>query len=170
MNKNFYLPIALISVIWGCTPYITKDSKTTQPPSEFEQKAKLADKNEQQKKVDMTILDTLNTGKEVILTEADFNPPSEINTGNGGTKNVKSESGIRYRIQVFASSQSERLKIDKKKIEKQLGLPVTIAYEAPYYKLYAGEFSSRSEADSVLAEVRKIGYRDAWITQIRTKK
>ncbi len=170
MNKNFYLPIALISIFWGCTPYVTKDSKTTQLSADYEQKTESVDKNEQQKKIEMTILDTLNTESEVVLTETDFNPPPEINTGNGGTKNVKSESGVRYRIQVFASSQSERLKTEKKKLEKQLGISVTIAYEAPYYKLYAGEFSSRSEADPVLAEVRKIGYKDAWVAQIRTKK
>ena len=70
---------------------------------------------------------------------------------------------MKYRIQLFASSQIEALREQKKVAEEKTNLPVFIAYEAPYYKLFAGDFIQKADAEGNLKKLKKIGYNDAWI-------
>ena len=44
-------------------------------------------------------------------------------------------------------------------------LPVTVVFEPPYYKLLAGDFAQRSEAENCCAQLKKIRYNDAWIVR-----
>jgi hypothetical protein len=110
-----------------------------------------------------TFLDTLNRGKEVALTEKDFNPIIPETTAVSQDKSGESEVPNGFRVQCFASSQIERVRAEQKNIESKVRFPVYIIFAAPYYKLLVGNFVKRSDADAVAAKMKELGYADAWV-------
>jgi hypothetical protein len=130
-----------------------------------------------------TFLDTLNQGKEIALAPDDLpklevTPPITIvaapaqsnqggaDGGSGGDGGGAAET--RFRIQILAASQADMVRREKLNAEKKLNLPVFMVSEQSQFKLYAGDFATRAEAEKMLPEVKKKGYGDAWI--ITTKK
>ena len=149
------------------------------------------------KRVPLTFLDTLNKGKEISITPADFPgqrgvdipgqpaDSSEISADASSTMQVSApgaektmtdsrrESGIvpsRYKIQVVAATQQEMVKKEKLNCSGKINVPMTISFDAPYYKLFAGDFAQKSEAESLLAQIKNLGYNDAWIVRVAEKK
>jgi hypothetical protein len=157
----------VIIYISGCTPYVSKpqvDAKHEPSKDYVYVEAPLSEK----KSNNQTFLDTLNLGKEVSVVEN--NPKLLIKSGNIHSENVQSETANLYRIQIMASSRIESLREQKKMIEKKIKVPLNIVFEAPFYKLYAGHYSQRSDADAALIQIRKLGYPDAWIVSPRILK
>ncbi|MBN1308399.1 MAG: SPOR domain-containing protein [Chitinispirillaceae bacterium] len=112
-----------------------------------------------------TFLDTVNRGNELLLTDADFGR-SGRNSVSDGTSG-ESITATRYRIQVLASTRIEAARVQKKELEKKIAEQVVIGYEAPYYKLFAGSFLKRQEAQALLMKLKKIGFIDAWIVSAK---
>lgn len=121
----------------------------------------VADEGFSPSKVAYTFLDTINSGNELLLTDADFGKSDQKDVSDGSSG--KSITETRYRIQVFASNRIETAREQKKELEKKITEQVVIGYEAPYYKLYAGSFLKRQEAQAVLIKLKKLGLIDAWI-------
>jgi hypothetical protein len=159
------LQFVVLSFAIGCTPYIAPYPEAQLPASRPEPVP--IEVLQPQKKSNLTFIDTLNKGKEIVLSENDFTPPPIAKTGNSVTTTVQSESVAHFRIQVFASSQPDKLKEDKKKLEKQTTVPIAIVFEAPHYKLYAGNFLKRNDADTLLVKIKKLGYQDAWVVSTK---
>jgi len=170
MNVRVITILSVTSIVIGCTPYVGKKPEQTITPAETKTEtvtpitpAPAAVSSEKQT---LTLIDTLNKGKEYALAESDFTPPI-TKSGKTTVSTVQSETAIRYRIQIMAASQPERLKEDKKKLEKQISTVIAIVQEAAYYKLYAGEFNQKSDADTLLLKIKKLGYTDAWIATVK---
>ncbi len=164
MNKKFLISVFCLVSAWGCTPYVAYQTEAPQQTSEQGPKAvsyQVERSSEQQKEISLTIIDTLNKGKEVCLTENDLHSVPALKGGNSSSGTIQFEKTSHYRVQVVAYSQVDRLKEDKKRIAKQLVVPLSIIYDAPNYRLYAGEFKNRDDADSTLSKVKKLGFRDA---------
>jgi hypothetical protein len=160
------LMILLITLI-GCSPLMTKvkqDSVNTDSRA-GEKKAVQETLSYESKGLRLTNLDTLNRGKEISLLRSDFQSISPSSTTLQPAQS--SDVSFRFRIQVFASSQIDVLRQEKKTLESKIDIPVFIAFESPYYKLYAGDFTIRSEAENYLPRMKKMGYNDSWI--VRTK-
>jgi hypothetical protein len=134
------------------------------------------------KKAPLTYLDTLNQGKEIAITAADFNQqaaPQPAVTKNAPTPpdtaaaaNAKAplqhDPGVvesRFRIQVLASTHQDQVRQKMAALAAKINVPVSISFETPYYKLFAGEFTQRGDAENCLAQVKKLGYNDAWISR-----
>ena len=169
MNRKNILYIVFLSFALSCTPYVAPHPEALQSTPKVEPTQEIPAPLPQ-KKINLTILDTLNKGKEIFLNENDFHQASVTKTGNSSSETLQSESGNRFRIQVFASNQAERLKEERKRIEKQINISLSINYEAPYYKLYAGDFQKRTEADSALVKIKKLGFQGAWVVSMRAGK
>ncbi len=170
MDLKIITIVSVTVMVIGCTPYVGKKSDQTAPPSEKKTETIApftpAPAVVSSEKQTLTLLDTLNKGNEYALTESDFILQS-TKTGKSTVSAVQSETVTRYRVQIMAASQPERLKEDKRKLEKQISAVLTIVQEAAYYKLYAGEFNQKSDADSLLQKIKKLGYTDAWIATIK---
>lgn len=110
-----------------------------------------------------TFLDTLNRGKELHLRKNDIvsvaQPGQDVIPG--GKKMVPNG----YRIQLMASSSEETVTAQKKRIEQSLGVAVYITYDQPYYKVYAGDYTTRRDAEKALEKIKQSGYPDAWIVK-----
>jgi hypothetical protein len=116
-----------------------------------------------------TFLDTLNSGREVVLSAGDL-PALEV-LPPPGTAPVGGAAGAadeaRFRIQILASSQIDMARREKVNAEKVIGRPVFMASDQSLYKLYVGDFKTRAEAEAALPEVRKLGYKDAWVVNAK---
>ncbi len=104
-----------------------------------------------------TFFDTLNRGHELALTAQDFMPAAQ--------PAANQESGAVFQVQFFAATQRDVAEREKSRIEETLDVPVTMVFEAPYYKLRAGRFSTRAQAEEFKQKMFEIGHRNAWIVQ-----
>jgi hypothetical protein len=113
-----------------------------------------------------TFLDTLNRGKEFSLSDRDFTSITTESTSVAGQKDLKEDvAADGYRIQCFASSQIERVRSEQKQLEAKVKYPLYIVFNAPYYKLLAGDFIKRSDADNAMAKLKEMGYGDCWVAR-----
>jgi len=137
----------------------------------------------QQNKPALTFLDTLNKGREVSLTDADFSQPAApaavpqaVITDTVpavSTTAPKQEAGVvpsRFKIQILAGTQEQQMKNERNNLAAKVDLPFAVSFEAPYYKLFAGDFAQRSEAETWCAQLKDMGYKDAWIVRIASQK
>jgi SPOR domain len=113
-----------------------------------------------------TFLDTLNRGKEFSLSDRDFTSIATESTSVAGQRDMREDAGNEgYRVQCFASSQIERVRIEQKQLEVKVKYPLYIVFNAPYYKLLVGDFIKRNDADNAMARLKEIGYGDSWVTR-----
>lgn len=87
-------------------------------------------------------------------------PPKDISALPGQSRGV---SGPVYRVQVAAVNTAERAGEVQKDVEQALGGAVYIQHDPPLYKIQAGDFRTRLEADRFLGVVQGKGYAGAFL-------
>jgi hypothetical protein len=116
------------------------------------------------KKYQPTFLDTLNKGKELVLTPEDFNRPAKTVTARADTF-VKTTNSI-YQVQFFTTTKLKKAEKEKKDIEETLQVQVSIIEESSdNFKLRAGKFTKKEDAEKLKKQIKEIGHKDAWIVQ-----
>jgi len=114
-----------------------------------------------------TYLDTLNRGREISLPDKSFSPIFSETTAasaqSGGAGATEVPNG--FRVQVIASSQIEKVRSEQKSLESRVSYPLYVIVTPPYYKLVAGDFVKRAEADAAVAKLKELGYPDAWVVR-----
>jgi hypothetical protein len=120
-----------------------------------------------------TILDTLNKGRELTLADKSFSPLIAESSA-ASTPQVAAAGGATdvpngFRVQVIASSQIEKVRAEQKALESRVSYPLYIIVTPPYYKLVAGDFVKRSEADAAALKLKEFGYADAWVVRSKVR-
>lgn len=82
---------------------------------------------------------------------------------NAAGKRKKKTKG--YRVQLFAGREQDRALDIKAAAESRFGISVYVVYEAPQYKVRAGNFVNRLEAAELMNSIKMDGFRDAWIVR-----
>ncbi|NLG19356.1 MAG: SPOR domain-containing protein [Fibrobacter sp.] len=163
MKKKQLLILSLIAFCLNCNPYfLSRKDRTPDVPVNTTEESAPPVRAEITKPAQLTFIDTLNQKREIRLSDADFKKNIKQPLQTAGTS-----SSVKYRIQLFVSSRVETLREQKREAEVRTNLPMYISYEAPYYKLLAGDFDVRSDAENSLKKIKKIGYSDAWIVSSR---
>jgi hypothetical protein len=116
-----------------------------------------------------TYLDSLNRGKEFSLKDKDFAPITVESTSVASSKDLRDGLVDGYRIQCFASSQIERIRVEQKTLELKIKYPIYIVFTSPYYKMLVGDFVKRADADNAAEKLKEIGYADAWVARSRVE-
>ncbi len=128
----------------------------------------------QTREVAPTYLDTLNRDNELHVSGSDFEKSPPADAGAKPAKENPSASPAKaprrtaigqFRIQCMASQSLDGVRKEKQQMEQELGLPLYIVYSPPFYRLHAGAFESRDEAEKHLGRVRKNGYPEAWVVK-----
>lgn len=84
-----------------------------------------------------------------------------FNQTGSRTKEYVETSGFRVQL---ASSQTLKDVLDvKEKADSMFDTPVYIDFESPNYKLRIGNFLSNTDALNFQENLRKKGFRDAWV-------
>ena len=86
-------------------------------------------------------------------------------------ENLETRIVAGYRIQIFAGRVQKMALAIKRDIESQVSVPVYLIYEAPQYKVRAGNFPERDEAMALCRQLRLKGFPGAWVvrSQIEVK-
>ncbi|NLL15144.1 MAG: SPOR domain-containing protein [Fibrobacter sp.] len=156
----------LMALIWiGCTSLGVSRKKVLEDEKPEDSTVQSA-RYEPTSPVQLTFLDTLNKGNEITLDNNDFH--KEESVPGAGVVLSQTEAAVRYKIQLFASSQIETVRELKRQVETKVNLPLSISFESPYYKLLAGSFLQRTEAENQLKKIKSLGYTDAWIVSTKT--
>ena len=158
--QSFIIPSILLLLLPGCLFYPIKKKKVSDE-SAVTPNTVVVDERVPPASLNYTFLDTINRGNELLLTEADFEKSNQTTESDGSSLQTPPET--RYRVQILASNRIEAAREQKKELEKKVKETLVIGYEAPYYKLYAGSFVKRRDAQVLLLKIKKLGFLDAWI-------
>lgn len=164
MNKKIMI-LGALAVLMNCAPAVMDKSIESTVEKDTDKPIPIVP--ETTPGVQQTFLDTLNDGNEIGLSSSDFGKeihPTVIQTVEQSATGLE----IRYRIQMFASSSVESLREQKRMMERKVDLPFFLSYEAPFFKLFVGDFKSRVDAETYLSKIKKHGYTDAWIVTARS--
>ena len=77
-----------------------------------------------------------------------------------------------YQIEVFSSGSRQEVIKKKEEIQRRIELPVSIIFEAPFYRIRIGKLPSIQEAEDLRNKFKRMGYKSAfWVrTSIEIKK
>lgn len=164
MKKTLLFNIIIALICIGCTS-LGVSRKKVQEDEKPEDSTAQQTRYEPSGPVQFTFLDTLNQGNEITLENTDFQKEESVPVS--GVALNQAEAEVRYKIQLFASSQIETVRDLKRQVETKITLPLSISFESPYYKLLAGSFLQRTEAENHLKKLKNLGYTDAWIVSTK---
>ena len=94
----------------------------------------------------------------IFSTNESISQPANVHVGR-----IKKMTG--YRVQLFAGHEQDRAIDIKAAAESRFNISVYMVYEAPQYKVRAGNFVNRMEAGELLSQIKTDGFRDAWIVR-----
>ncbi|RKZ34383.1 hypothetical protein DRQ33_02305 [bacterium] len=75
--------------------------------------------------------------------------------------------GWGYKIQIFSTLQQDEAEKVAQEIGEKLDEKVYIEFNPPYYKVRIGNCSNSDDAEELLAQIKKLGYPNAWIVRAR---
>lgn len=105
--------------------------------------------------------------KDVWLVETDVRVPRPSRTVvSKESAPGPVEDAIYFGVQLLATRSLETADRQKMKLEERIGKPIVIEKVEDLYKLVAGRFKERKEAEAFLNLLRENGFEDAWITQV----
>jgi hypothetical protein len=91
--------------------------------------------------------------RDVTVTESVFTPLEH--------------APVTYRVQIFTTKQMDAAMAVRDEAAALFGEEVRVDFETPYYKIRVGAFRSPRDAEPLLNEARRLGYRGAWTVRLR---
>lgn len=74
-----------------------------------------------------------------------------------------------FRVQLIAAADRVEAETFAREARARLGVAVHVDFEAPYYKVRAGDFLDRADALAMRDRARANGYEGAWVTATRVE-
>lgn len=84
-------------------------------------------------------------------------------------KGMNKETTDRYKIQIYSGNRSAAQNAKEKFLSKYSNWTPSMVFETPNYKIWAGNFRSRLEADRALKKIKK-NFSGAFIFKPKKKK
>ena len=77
-----------------------------------------------------------------------------------------------FRVQIFTTKLYGEARAARRVAEEIFDQPVYVDYEVPYFKVRAGSFAERDDAEKYQQQARAAGYTNAWVVMVNlnTKK
>ena len=94
-----------------------------------------------------------------ILPEIDY---SDYTNGIDSSKVING-----FRVQVMSTKNGEIAEDLRMELISQINYNVQLIFEAPNYKVRAGAFTDRQDAERLRKQLYRLGYRRAWIVRAR---
>ncbi|KPL03747.1 MAG: hypothetical protein AMJ73_05355 [candidate division Zixibacteria bacterium SM1_73] len=117
----------------------------------------------------------------VIVTEEEYPTTNEDSiwlekkrrekTEGEGTE--ESESSVQekvYRVQFFATKYPDEARQVADSVESQLSEKTYISFKVPYYWIRVGDCETKEEADFLLEKIKRLGYGESWVVEIKAKQ
>ena len=75
-----------------------------------------------------------------------------------------------FRVQLYATKYPDEARQVADFVESELSEKTYIDFKVPYYWIRAGDFETKEEANSLLAKIKQLGYRESWVVEIEVKQ
>ena len=85
-------------------------------------------------------------------------------------KNERVSTSDGFRLQIFESSAADEANRVIKKYDRALSDSLYMVFEAPLYKIRYGNFTTKSEAETVKNKLKNKGYKNIWIVKSRIEQ
>ena len=85
-------------------------------------------------------------------------------------KNERVSTSDGFRLQIFESSAADEANRVIKKYDRTLSDSLYMVFEAPLYKIRYGNFTTKSEAETVKNKLKNKGYKNIWIVKSRIEQ
>ena len=85
-------------------------------------------------------------------------------------KNERVSTSDGFRLQIFESSAADEANSVIKKYDRTLSDSLYMVFEAPLYKIRYGNFTTKSEAETVKNKLKNKGYKNIWIVKSRIEQ
>ena len=72
-----------------------------------------------------------------------------------------------YRVQFFATKYPDEAASVAETVAKRLSEKTYIEYKAPYYWVKVGDCKTREESDSLLQKIKRLGYDESWVVEVK---
>ena len=120
--------------------------------------------------VDSAALEIFSIAQDTTLTPLVSGwPTTQIVTAqeDGATEQGSDPLTEFYRVQLFTTKDLPKAIAVRDEAEFDFGMSVQVDFETPYYKVRVGQFTEAADADALLSEARRLGYRGAWAVRVR---
>jgi hypothetical protein len=104
-------------------------------------------------------------GSSIDVTDAEAPPPVAPSPSDVAPATALADG---FRIQVFASADRDIAENAARDARERLGLSTYVDLDSGMYKVRAGDFTTRADADRALPAVRR-DYSDAWIVAAKVR-
>ncbi len=74
-----------------------------------------------------------------------------------------------YRVQFFATKYPDEARQVADFVESELSEKTYIDFKAPYYWIRAGDCETKKEANFLLQKIKRLGYGESWVVEIKLK-
>lgn len=92
-------------------------------------------------------------------------PEKDYSDNFNGIEAGKAYNG--FRVQVISTTNASQAENMRMKLISQINHSVQVIFEAPNYKVRAGAFTDRKDAERLRRQLYALGYRRAWIVRAR---
>jgi hypothetical protein len=75
-----------------------------------------------------------------------------------------------FRVQFYATKYPDEAQQVADFVESELSQKTYIDFKVPYYWIRAGDCETKEEANSLLAKIKGLGYRESWVVEIKIKQ
>ncbi len=75
-----------------------------------------------------------------------------------------------FRVQFYATKYPDEARQVANYVESELSQKTYIDFKAPYYWIRVGSCETKEEANSLLAKIKWLGYRESWVVEIKLKQ
>lgn len=122
------------------------------------------------REIDSLALEVFSIAQDTVLTPLLSTWPA-IAVIDASEESVKEAGADRqtvyYRVQLYTTKDLAKAVAVRDEAEFDFGMTVQVDFETPYYKVRLGHFAAPSDADELLSEARRHGYRGAWAVRVR---
>lgn len=74
-----------------------------------------------------------------------------------------------YRVQFFATKYPDEASQVAETAANMVSAKTYIDYKAPYYWVRAGDCETKEEAESLLRKIKRLGYEESWVVEVKTE-
>lgn len=106
--------------------------------------------------------DSLYKDNEIVLKPEDFKEAGTLKQPN-----IKISDTLVYQVQFFTTQNKDIADKEKRLIEEILSVPVFIVFETPSYKLRAGKYIKKEQAEDLKNKMMDLGHSQSWILQVK---
>ncbi len=75
-----------------------------------------------------------------------------------------------FRVQFYATKYPDEARQVADFVESELSEKTYIDFKVPYYWIRVGDCETKEKANSLLAKIKGLGYRESWVVEMKAKQ